>query len=368
LYFDERPKSSRKDLYDMREELEQLLTALNRKDPLIVIVGLRRIGKTSLLQTALSEVENNIVFDLRTLGTGAYSTKKDLVEILERSINDFLARRKTVRTKIIDALRHVSGVEVEGMSITFSWGGKESLDMAGLFKKLDHWALSNNTTIAVAFDEAQELRKVAGLAMDKFLAHIYDYCKATSIILTGSAVGLLYNFLGEEDPEAALYGRSRTEIRLKRLAPEEAEVFLRKGFKQAKKRVNDALIQDAVRRLDGIVGWLTMFGAACLKRSASAGVINSVMLEGSKLARREFENFLQGREVARKRYENIIGHLAKGASTWSSIKAYLELQEEKRLNDRKVTELIDALLKAGFIERIDELYAVSDPMLAHSFE
>lgn len=368
MYFDERPKSSRKDLYDMREELEQVLSALDRKDPLVVILGLRRIGKTSLLQTAMSEVEHGIIFDLRTLGTHAYSTKKDLVEIFERSINDFLSAKKTVRMKIIDALKHVTGVQVEGVGVTFSWGGKEPLDIVGLFKKLDRWALSNKTNIAVAFDEAQELRKVAGIAMDKILAHVYDYCKATSIILTGSAVGLLYDFLGEGDPESALYGRSRTEIRLKRLEPEEAEDFLRKGFKQAKKRVDDALNQEAVQKLDGITGWLTTFGATCLKKGVSASVIRRVMDEGSKLARREFENFLKGREVARKRYERILNHLAKGQSTWSGIKTFLEVKEGKRLNDRKVTELIDALLKAGFIETANGQYTISDPLLAYSFQ
>jgi len=368
LYFDERPKSSRKDLYDMREELEQLVAALNRNDPLIVIVGLRRIGKTSLLQTAMSEVKHGIIFDLRTLGTRAYSTKKDLVEIFESSINDFLSTKKTVRMKIIDALKHVTGVQVEGMGLTFSWGGKEPLDIAGLFKKLDRWALSSKTNIAIAFDEAQELRKVAGIGMDKILAHVYDYCKATSIILTGSAVGLLYDFLGEGDPEAALYGRSKTEIRLKRLEPQEAEDFLRKGFKQARKRVEEELIQDAVRKLDGITGWLTTFGATCLKRGVSASVIRGVMEEGSKLARNEFENFLKGREVAKKRYEGIMSHLSKGPSTWSGIKSYLEVREGKRLNDRKVTELIDALLKAGFVESTDGQYTISDPLLAYSFE
>lgn len=368
MYFDERPKSSRKDLYNMREELEQFDSALRRKDPLVIIHGLRRVGKTSLLQTAMSDVEHGIIFDLRTLGTTAYSSKKDLVEILERGINDFLSSRKMVRTKIIDALKHVNGVEVAGAGVTFSWGGKEALDIAGLFKKLDRWAVSNKTGVTIAFDEAQELRKVAGIRMDKILAHVYDYCKATSIVLTGSAVGLLYDFLGEEDPEAPLYGRSKTKITLKRLEPEEAEDFLHRGFKQAKKKIKDELIRDAVENLDGIIGWLTMFGATCLKKGVSARSVNGVMEEGSKLARREFENFLKGREVARKRYEGTISHLAKGSSTWSGIKSYLEAREGKAINDRKVTELIHALVKAGFIESLNDEYTISDPLLAYSFK
>lgn len=368
MYFDERPKSSRKDLYNMGEELQQLDAALHRRNPLIIIYGLRRVGKTSLLQTAISDVEHGIIFDLRTLGTSAYATKKDLIEILERGINDFLSAKKTVRTKIIDALKYVSGVEVGEVGVTFSWGGKEPLDIAGLFKKLDRWALSNKTNVTIAFDEAQELRKVAGIRMDRILAHVYDYCKTTSIVLTGSAIGLLYDFIGAEDPEAPLYGRSKTEIRLKRLEPEEAEDFLHRGFKQAKKKIEADLIHDVVGKLDGIIGWLTMFGARCLKKGVSAHLVKEIMEEGSRLARREFENFLKGREVARKRYEGIMNHLAKNPSTWSGIKGYLEAREGKAMNDRKVTELIVALVKAGFVESIDNVYTISDPLLAYSFK
>lgn len=135
-----------------------------------------------------------------------------------------------------------------------------------------------------------------------------------------------------------------------------------------KKRVEDELINDAVQKLDGITGWLTVFGATCFKRGVPAGVIRSVMDEGSKLARREFENFLKGREVARKRYEGIIRHLAKGPSTWSGIKSYLEVKEGRKLNDRKVNELIDALVKGGFVESTDERYTISDPILSYSFK
>lgn len=369
MYFDERPKSTKKDLYNMREELDELLAAINRKDPLVVIAGVRRVGKTSLLQTAISEIRApSIIFDLRTLGNRAYCTKKDLVEILEHGINAFLLEKRSKRMKLVEAVKHVSGVQVGEIGVSFNWGGKQPLDIPALFEKLDRWALSNKTHVVMAFDEAQELRKITGFKMDKILAHVYDYCKRTTIILTGSAIGLLYEFIGDEDAEAALYGRSKTEIRIKKLNSEEAEDFLQKGFKQAKKKVGNELIQEAVQKLDGVTGWLTMFGASSLKKGLTARTIRNVMEEGSKLARSEFENFLKGREVARKRYEGIMSHLAKGASTWSGIKTHLEVMEGMKINDRKMAELIDALVKAGFVEKADGQYIVSDPILGYSFE
>lgn len=368
MYFDERPKSVRKDLFDREEELRQLDAALQRRDPLIIIYGLRRAGKTSLIQTATYDLENGIIFDLRSLGGRAYAPKKDLIQVLQRGINDFLSKRKTMGTKIIDTLKRVQGVQIGKVAVTFGWGGNESLDIADLFSKLDQWARSDKSTITVAFDEAQEFRKVTGMRMDKILAHIYDYCRNTSIVVTGSAMGLLQDFMGEEDAEAPLYGRGKTEITLKPLEPEGAEEFLLEGFKQANMKIRDELLHDAVEKLDGIIGWLTMFGARCLKKGVSLASLNTVMEEGSKLARREFENFLKGREVARNRYERIMNHLARSPSTWSGIKHYLEAREGREMNDRKVTELIGTLVRAGFVEREDSGYAVSDPLLGHSFE
>ena len=53
LLSDPRPKVSRRDLYDFDEELEALSKYL--KEPLTVVSGLRRTGKTSLVLTALNE-------------------------------------------------------------------------------------------------------------------------------------------------------------------------------------------------------------------------------------------------------------------------------------------------------------------------
>lgn len=53
------------------------------------------------------------------------------------------------------------------------------------------------------------------------------------MVVSGSQVGLLYDFLQVDDPEAPLYGRGRTEIRLTKLSKEAAEDFLERGFRQA---------------------------------------------------------------------------------------------------------------------------------------
>ena len=55
MYFDARPKESREDLYDREEELQALRSSLS--EPIVLLTGVRRIGKTSILKVLLNEVD-----------------------------------------------------------------------------------------------------------------------------------------------------------------------------------------------------------------------------------------------------------------------------------------------------------------------
>lgn len=66
--FDPRPKSSRSELLDRADELRLLDKSVGR--PLIVVLGIRRIGKTSLVKSFL-EPYNGIYIDLRGVATRA---------------------------------------------------------------------------------------------------------------------------------------------------------------------------------------------------------------------------------------------------------------------------------------------------------
>ena len=64
MLFDPRPKERREDLYNFDEELNKLIKSFG--EPLIVVSGLRRTGKTSLILTALNISEKPFIYiDLR---------------------------------------------------------------------------------------------------------------------------------------------------------------------------------------------------------------------------------------------------------------------------------------------------------------
>jgi AAA+ ATPase superfamily predicted ATPase len=55
LLFDEAPKTSLADFFNFRDELGTFRDALRKTGRLVVVTGPRRMGKTSLLLTVLSE-------------------------------------------------------------------------------------------------------------------------------------------------------------------------------------------------------------------------------------------------------------------------------------------------------------------------
>jgi len=53
IYFDFKPKETKEDLFDREEELKKLLSS--KDESIILLTGIRRIGKTSLLKVFLNE-------------------------------------------------------------------------------------------------------------------------------------------------------------------------------------------------------------------------------------------------------------------------------------------------------------------------
>jgi len=66
MLFSDRPKSSLSDLYNMEAEVNMLIRSLSLGRAMTLILGLRRLGKTSLLRAVLNHVEKPyMLFDLR---------------------------------------------------------------------------------------------------------------------------------------------------------------------------------------------------------------------------------------------------------------------------------------------------------------
>jgi AAA+ ATPase superfamily predicted ATPase len=371
MYFEEAPKREIKDLYDYKEELNQLVEAIEGGSRLIVIEGPRRAGKTSLLLTGLSQTEHpSIVIDAREFSSAVTITRRDLIKALERGLNKFLAEKRGWRERLSAAVKGIQGVEIEpGLppKISLSWGSRrrEALDLVSLLDALGEAANSQGTSFLLAFDEAQEFKRLAGLNLPALMAHVYDYVKGVQWIVTGSQVGVLQDFLGVERPRSPLFGRVLTRIRLKRLSQDDSKEFLKLGFSQISMTLHDHEISTIVEKLDGIIGWLTYVGVVSRRfRHFDEAVLTETMKLGSELAASEFSNFLLPRSQARGRYIQIMRSVVEGPRRWSEIKRFVENVEGHTVPDFTFNQLLNNLVKGSFVEKTHEgLYEITDPIL-----
>ncbi len=178
----------------------------------------------------------------------------------------------------------------------------------------------------IVFDEAQNLRGPLSREILEAIAYAYDNCRNLCFILSGSEAGLLYDFLGIDNPDPPLYGHYFIEVSLDRFSRGQSIDFLREGFRQAGKKVSMDTIEQAVDLLDGIPGWLTFYGAKCLEGYCNPYSVRELAV---KLAIRELENIIKNRS---RRYGLVLKALALGHRSWGRVKRYVETTEGKTLS------------------------------------
>jgi hypothetical protein len=311
-----------------------------------------------------------MVIDAREFSSAATITRRDLIQALEGGLNKFLAEKRGWRERFSAAFKGIQGVEVgPGLPprISLTWGGKQrkALDLSSLLEALGKTAESYDTSFLIALDEAQEFKRLAGLNLSALMAHVYDYVKGIQWIVTGSQVGVLNDFLGVEDPKAPLFGRALTRIQLKRLSPEDSKEFLNLGFSQISLTLDGPGASTIVKKLDGIIGWLTYVGVISRRRQRyDEAVLEEALKLGSELAASEFSNFLFLRPQAKSRYVQIVRAMTEGPRQWSEIKRSVENFEGHAVPDFTFNQLLINLVKGGFVEKRPEgLYEITDPLL-----
>ncbi|AWR96195.1 AAA family ATPase [Acidianus sulfidivorans JP7] len=343
IYFDFKPKETKEDLFDREEELKKLFSSMN--ETIILLTGIRRIGKTSLLKVFLNESKlPYALVDVRaplTSYRSLYSIFSDLLSQLNK------------KRKIVDALKYIKGISLFGINISLSWDPKSRPSISEIMDRVDE-----SGKVIIAFDEAQNLRGKLSNDFLSVLAHCYDYCKNVTFILTGSEIGLLYDFLKIDDPSSPLYGRHVEEIRLNRFTKEKSLEFLKEGFRQANISPNEDVLEYAVSKLDGIVGWLTEFGYRCVKvGEVKREIVDEILEIASKLIIEELSHYS-------KDYVTVVEGIAKGYNTWSQLKKYLEEKKKRIIYDAELKRYLDKLEKRSYIIRRESgEYDLTDPIL-----
>ena len=327
--FDPRPKSSRSELFDRVDELRLLDKSVGR--PLIVVLGIRRIGKTSLVKSFL-EPYNGIYIDLRGVATHA-----DLYERLSEGLNDYLSRLR----RFIEGIR---GIRIMGLSVEVKWKGTDSVSLLGLLEELNR-----RGQFVVALDEVQDAKPPISAELKNIIAYAYDHLSNITVVLSGSEARLLSSFMGINDPESPLYGRYFIEVDVRRFSRDESLSFLELGFRQEGVMPPRDVIEEAVDFFDGIPGWLVQFGRAYVDGVRD---VDAIKEQAISTALSELMRLPMRERMALKA-------IAEGARTWSQVRRFIEERTGEAIPKSSLTRIINKLEALSIIkdyEFLDGIY------------
>ncbi|WP_456421104.1 AAA family ATPase [Thermococcus sp.] len=353
MLFNPKPKTRREELYDREEELSLIENSIEKGLPLVVLLGIRRLGKSSLLNVALNELPfRSVKIDARKVYSEFGTVPKEAIGklILEGYI------RGSTKERAKEALKSLRGVRIGGFGVELSVD--RSVSIHAILERID----SLGERFVIAIDETQYMR-FSNSRYPELIAWAIDELQNVGFILTGSEIGLLEDFLGLHDPESALFGRAHREIRLRRFEGRQSRDFLRRGFEEVRLDVTEEEIEEAIGELDGIVGWLTLYGYNRYLGMSHREALNRLKEDARRLILAEFSAL----KKLSHRYELAMRAVANGRHRWKEIKEAVELLEGKRIDDKNFSNILNNLVRYGYLEKTIEGYFIPDPLVEHAF-
>jgi AAA+ ATPase superfamily predicted ATPase len=303
----------------------------------VVLLGPRRIGKTSLARCATAELGYQCtVVDAREDSNLAHALVSSLAT--KGGGKDTSAR---------------AGLQIPhtpfSLDVTYS--------KSAIAKTLDRLLEQRSKRTVLLLDEAQWFRNPRGVVM--LLAHIYDYhYEKVTCLITGSAVGVMGS-ITEPDARSALFGRAITTMEVERWSPSVSLGFLKEGCREKKLPYSDGPMSRVVDEIGGIPGWLTLFGYhyASLQTVDVEGALRKTKEEGMKIIREELAS-ISRIAVGRERQIGILRELSAGNRRFG------ELVEAAGLPHQVLLRHLAMLQRLRYVEKDrDERYTIIDPML-----
>ena len=305
-------------------------------------------GKTSLIKTAVRELKGFKTMYINLWGVNnTYSLLNSMVEGLNSS--------KALLEKVKDTIISIEGISIGPGGVSISVSKRPMKTLEGFLSAIGR----QGSPCLIEFDEVQELAPISGPLL-KLLANIFNTYSNIIFVFSGSMFGVMRTLL-EPTSHSPLYGRSPAKLLLKPFGKDLAREFLKKGFEEQGLRAGEEEINEVVERLDGLPGWLTLYGnCAAVRKLPHREALEETISEGVKIVRSELNHFLEGKD--RESYIAALKALAFSAR-WSEIKRAIELSRGISVNDGSVHNIMERLQAAMLVQKENGYYKVKDPML-----
>lgn len=338
MYFEIEPKGRKEDFFNYDYEYGQVKKALERGERIIAVVGVRRVGKTSLLNLIYNETSS---IKLWLDGRIVTNPKKDIFAAIYETA-------KAGKPKIFGKIESLN-LSAFGVGLGVKLASESQAEIEKKIRGSGH--------ICVFIDEAQRM-DVKDLA--DVLSYFYDRFSRVSFIISGSEVGLVEEILGETDAEHPLYGREIVKVPIGRLDRNRATDYLKKGFAQLRLEASEKDIEEAVDELDGLIGWLTLYGyEKGVKKSKDA--LGKTSQNAARIAASELVHFFKHTKN-RKLYLSILRNV--DGTGWEELRSLASRDFGKKLNPNLFAFALGKLVRHSFVEKRDRKYYLSDPLLA----
>lgn len=329
--FDLRPKTDPRYLFARDGELDSLVGDVKHRE-WTVLLGPRRVGKTSLALCASRRT------GIRTLYIDARET-----DDLKRALFNGLSSSSDTTVS--------GGVGFPVVPISASLFVSRKKRKVGLDD-----VLGKAGNFALILDEAQWLKNPVGVS--RLLAHIYDLYKGSiSLIMTGSSVGVMQSLLNP-GPKGAMFGRSMREMHIgKWRSPSTGISFLKEGCKQERVSYRLEDIENAVDRLGGLPGWLTLFGNYYKDYRNFRRAFELTIDQALKVVVDELES-TSILALGWQRQMMILKVIANGEASFS------KLADETILPDTVLNRHLKMLMRLEYVEKNEDgRYQITDPVV-----
>ncbi|WP_448521258.1 AAA family ATPase [Pseudothermotoga sp.] len=175
-------------------------------------------------------------------------------------------------------------------------------------------------------------------------------------------VGVLQDFLRLDDANSPLFGRYSNVIRVERFSKERSIDFLVKGFEQLNLKQDLRRIEEAVNSLDGLVGYLVMYGYTVWQKGSYERALSETLESAERMVEKELEELFEKSE----NYRIVLEAIAHKMNTFSKIKEY-SIMKSMPMNDRTLSNVLKALVKYSYLEERFEdgpkRYVIADPIV-----